>query len=121
MIPYSMYIKGERSTEKAKTLEEVKGSMDISKYPALIQIPPNEAFVGLEYSYDLKIFDADTENKDIQVELVSAPKWVDLLGRRIYGTPIENDIGTGKVVLKISDGKNSIESSYYIVVLPNGD
>lgn len=121
LIPYSMYVKEKNTKDASGTLEEVKGSKDISKYPAFQQIPPNTAQVGEPFEYSIQVVDKDTPRDELKFELVTAPDWMYIEKNRVYGTPTIYDLGENKVVVTVSDGENKVEELFYIVVLANED
>lgn len=120
LIPTSIYI---RDIQEQKTLDQgepnvpnVQGETDFSRYPAVINIAPNSVIANTLYRFDLSIVDSDSNRDDISVEIEDGPEWLAVSGLSVLGIPGANELGSSKVTLKISDEKQSVFSTFYILV-----
>jgi uncharacterized membrane protein len=84
--------------------------------PVFTSVPANKAISGKQYLYQIKATDKDTDL--ITYSLMSGPAnmSIDATGL-VNWTPTESQIGTHKVVLRISDGKAPVDQTYTIEVI----
>lgn len=106
----------EHNKKSEEGISQVKGTTDFSTYPAIANIAPNTAVVDDLYRYDLVIVDSDSVMNNINIELLESPNWLKVDGLSILGIPKANNLGSNKVVIKVSDEKQSIFSTFYIFV-----
>ena len=78
-------------------------------FPKFINSPPKEAYVDIEYKYNIEAEDAYggiVKNKDVFVSLVNTT-FVDLFfdsaKQQLFTTPVNEDIGTQTIELKLED------------------
>jgi len=96
--------------------ENVKGEVDIVGVPYIVNTAPVSAYIGEEYLFLINISDSDSDFEDLDISLLEGPSWLFLEDNSLVGTPSEDDKGTYKVSLKVSDGKNSSTKEGYILV-----
>lgn len=109
-----------KNINRDKNIPVVQGTFDLSSYPVIQNIPPNEAIVGSKYVFNVGIMDQDTHPANYVVKIVDAPSWINVEGTTVFGIPEANHLGTNKVEIEISDGEHSTFSTFYvIVILPN--
>ena len=107
-----------KNLNQRKNIPIVQGTFDLSNYPVIQNIPPNEATVGLEYTFNVGIMDEDTHPANYIVKIVDAPSWIMVKGTTVYGTPAASHLGTNKINIEISDGEHSTFSTFYVIVSP---
>ena len=104
---------------KQEENDVVMGQTDLSKVPYITSLPPAIGYVGLQYTYDIKYSDSDSDSKDIVISLEEAPKWLSIQDRHIYGIPPVGSSGQYKFNVRISDGTNSSVQENYILIQDN--
>lgn len=90
-------------------------SSDVNS-PKLQNQYPSNATVGEEYTFFPKITDDDSSANKLTFTVTDGPEWLKFDTGSLNGTPASSDIGSNKVVLKLSDGKNNTEIIMYILV-----
>lgn len=86
--------------------------------PYISNMPPNVVSVGEEYIFIPKIVAEDITLVSITME--EGPAWLHIDESNIVrGIPSEEDVGVGKMVLKVSDGYNSSTLVEYLLVKEN--
>lgn len=104
-------------TDDSKTITEKENFA-----PVVQNIPSPVAYVDQLYLYSMDISDPDTQKSNISATLLLGPQWLVFNQFVLSGTPGAADI-TGeagsKVVVQVTDGKNTIEKVYYLVVKAN--
>jgi len=109
------------NNNKAKQDENdaIMGQTDLSSVPYITSLPPVTGYVGVQYTYDMKYSDSDSELSSITTSLVNAPDWLLIEGLRVYGIPPIGSNGQHRFDVRISDGVNSSVQENYILVQDN--
>lgn len=84
--------------------------------PKLVNIPPANAYIGEKYNFTMRIADADTDIQNIYVTIQQGPDWLTIDGFTLSGIPLEDSGFSDEIILKLYDGENSVEESFYIFV-----
>jgi hypothetical protein len=95
---------------------EIMGVHNLTGVPYIISLPPIVALEGQLYEYYVRVVDRDTELKDLRLEYVSGPNWLELEDMVLKGIPPSGSSGSYKIVLRVSDGYNSSTQEEYILV-----
>jgi len=81
--------------------------------PEITSVPPTTAFVGLEYSYEIRATGRPTPT----VTVSGLPAWLAFSGGRISGTPGAGDIGmTGEITVTATSPAGTDSQSFQIEV-----
>ncbi len=104
---------------KEKDVKGVNIQRDIvSSYPYITNLMPRSVIAGEEYVFVPRVVSKDIDSVVITME--DGPSWLYFEeGLILKGTPSLDDVGTYKVVLKISDGYGSSDLIEYIIVEEN--
>ncbi|MFA8300794.1 MAG: T9SS type A sorting domain-containing protein [Hyphomicrobiales bacterium] len=100
-----------------------EGDESDNSAPRFICNPITEGSLDVQYLYGITAF--DNEHEFIQFKAVQMPKWMSLFTSGVNGhallagTPTEN--GEYPVVISISDGINTIEQTFTVVVMNKGE
>lgn len=108
-------------SDREKRLENdaVLGQTDMASVPYIISLPPVVGYAGVEYVYDVKYTDNNSDSKDIVVSLDESPAWLHIQDRHIFGIPPLGTSGQFKFDVRISDGKDSSIQENYILIQNN--
>lgn len=84
--------------------------------PEFTSVPITEADVGAVYSYKVHVTDDDGDELELRVRQI--PDWLtwDVDQGIIAGTPEEGDVGTHRVEISVSDGKQVRTQTFDVVV-----
>lgn len=111
-ISTSVYLFLENRDVKGITVKNESPDMLV---PYISNIPPNVAYVGEEYLFIPKV--VSEESSVIKLILVESPSWIYIDENNILrGIPQQKDLGSEKLVLKVSDGYNSSTLTEYLIV-----
>jgi hypothetical protein len=90
---------------------------EVNLAPQFNNIAPNSVIVGSEYSFVINYTDPDNTHDELELILTEAPGWIKLIDNsHLLGIPFEDDIGTHKVSMDLTDGDNTVSSEFYIIV-----
>ena len=108
--------KGEvEGTQDDKVVIEGEVS-DFNDIPVFKSEPPINGYVGEIYSYFVTVSDSDSV--DLELSLLKGPLWLVADGLEVHGVPIQKTSMSGeKVILEISDGKNSSYQIFYLNII----
>ena len=108
--------KGEvEGTQDDKVVIEGEVS-DFNDIPVFKSEPPINGYVGEIYSYFVTVSDSDSI--DLELSLLKGPLWLVVDGLEVHGVPIQKTSMSGeKVILEISDGKNSSYQIFYLNII----
>ena len=84
--------------------------------PIIITFPDEEAWAGQSYSY---VFNAtDIELDELTYSIPEKPGWLTWVEgiRTLSGTPGFSDIGIDTLTIRVSDGSDNTDSTFYITV-----
>jgi len=96
--------------------ENVLGVRNPTGVPYIINLPPLVVREGEIYEYRVRILDSDTELRELELEYVDGPEWLNLEGFVLKGVAPSGSRGTYKIVLTVSDGYNNSTKEEYILV-----
>lgn len=108
----------ERNKETGNT-ETVLGKSNIADVPYIVNSPTAVGVVGEEYVYMVECSDSDTPEEDLALTLISAPSWMSVDGKKVYGTPAVGSEGQYKLKIRVSDGEHSSVKESYILIEKN--
>jgi hypothetical protein len=80
---------------------------------------PKTAFIDEVYVFYPKLADEDSDFSNLTFSINSAPVWLSIVDGGLVGLPTIEDVGSAKVVLELSDGKNKSNYIIYLVVKAN--
>ena len=90
--------------------------------PQFTSQPVKSIAAGINYQYDVNA--TDPENDPLELKAKELPSWLKLVSSEdglgtISGMPEPKDEGSHQVILELSDGINTIEQNFTVVVNPN--
>jgi hypothetical protein len=101
-------------TDAAVTLTGLLVQETINNYPpGFLSVPSRTAETGIEYRYQIEVFDKDSTN--LTLSLLKGPTGMVLAGKALLWTPSKAQ-ATGDVVLAVSDGLETIQQVFSITV-----
>ena len=88
--------------------------------PVFLSTPIASAASGAAYSYEVKVTDADAQDK-VKISAPTLPKWLKLVdhGDRsatLSGVPAASDAGANTVVLEADDDEDKVQQQFTITV-----
>ena len=88
--------------------------------PVFLSAPITSATSGAAYSYEVKVTDADAQDK-VKITAPTLPKWLKLVdhGDRsatLSGVPAASDAGANTVVLEADDDEDKVQQQFTITV-----
>ncbi|KGJ99060.1 hypothetical protein ND16A_0391, partial [Thalassotalea sp. ND16A] len=86
----------------------------VNNAPVFTSIGVTASLQGALYSYTITASDADGDN--LTYNAINLPGWLNLNGNVLSGTPIDSDVGSHAVTLSVTDGQDSANQSFTIVV-----
>ncbi|MFT3740215.1 MAG: Ig-like domain-containing protein [Breznakibacter sp.] len=91
----------------------------VNDTPTFTSSPVTSATQNVQYSYDISA--TDVEGGTLTITAVTKPSWLTFstLGNglaRLEGTPLQAQVGTHNVTLRVSDGNTSSDQSFIITV-----
>ncbi len=98
------------------------GGTPVNSPPVITSTPPASVLEDALYSYTLTASDPD--NDPLTFSVVGAlPGWLtfDTLSGDLSGTPTNDDVGLHNVVLRVSDGQESVDQTFTIEVINTND
>ena len=58
------------------------------------------------FSQDVSLLFSDEDDQNLTYKLKNPPKWLNIRGNKIFGTPLNEDVGINEVIISASDGIN---------------
>ncbi|MCW8834186.1 MAG: hypothetical protein OQK09_07950 [Colwellia sp.] len=106
---------GKASTESTLTVT-VTAAEIINNAPSQITMASQNAIESVEFNQVLLATDADSDS--LTFSKVSGATWLNVVDGALVGTPTIDDIGTSSVVIAVTDGKDSTETTLTVIVSP---
>lgn len=116
-ISLSLYLRNQNLDPSSNAGSADPTVFDRSTPPKLANVPPSTANVGEEYRYEVRFNDGDSDLGDVRVDIFEGPSWLSKVDDyTVYGIPTEDDIGSAKVILSLSDESSTNLETFYILV-----
>jgi len=101
-------------TDAAVVLAGLVVQETLNNYPpGFLTVPSKTAQTGIEYRYDIQVFDKDSTN--LTLSLVKGPPGMVLAGKALLWTPTKTQT-MGDVVLAVTDGLDTTQQAFSITV-----
>lgn len=91
--------------------------------PIITSSPIENAIEDFQYSYTITATDEDPANDILSFSAEEIPDWLsfDSNSATLYGTPLNEDVGSYNIVLKVNDGTVDVFQNFTISVINTND